>query len=239
MRTSTILFIIINFFLLVTCNGQTTNYQETDYMDNFELSPESAHPKAKEILTEDFYWSPIDESAPFGSDDGSDAFFEFRHWRQANSKQSPTKFLEVLFKGWQYPNFDIYQLDPGYIQSYLTSNEKGDTSLLSAHIPQMKKHFEEMAKSAGKEFDEAQFYEILELSSKGMGYTYLRGFDNAIIAVGFGQLVLEGKIDDDIKSLTRIALTREQLPIMLERWGEHQAIRKEMLVKMLADLDKI
>ena len=72
-----------------------------------------------------------------------------------------------------------------------------------------------------------------------MGYTYLQGMDNAIIAVGFGQFVVEGKMDDDIKNLTKIAITREQLPFMLERWGEHQGVRQDMLVKMLADLDKI
>ena len=239
MKTSAILLFIVNFFLLVTCNGQPIKNQEKSYMDNFELSPESAHPKAKELLTKEFYWSPIDESAPFGSDDGSDAFYWFRQWRQSNPNQSPVRFLDELINGWGFPKFDIYQLETSYIKSYLTSNDKGDTSLISAQIPEMKKQFEQMAKSAGKEFDEAQFYQILEQSTKGMGYTYLRGFDNAIIAVGFGQFVIEGKIDDDIKNLAKIALTREKLPFLLERWGEYQDVRKEMLVQMLADLNKI
>lgn len=43
-------------------------------MDNYDLSPGSAHPKARHTLTEEFYWSSINESGPFGSDDGSDAF---------------------------------------------------------------------------------------------------------------------------------------------------------------------
>ena len=208
-------------------------------MDNFELTPESAHPRAKELLTEDFYWSPIDESGPFGSDDGSDAFYGFRQWRQTNPKQSPVKYLDELLNQWGLPKFDIYELDTSKIKAYLTNNDSGDVSSFAEYIPEMKKQFEEVAKREGKEFDEAQFEQFLELSNKGMGHRYLLGMDNAIIAIGFGQLGLEGKIDDDIKNLTRIAITREQLPIMLEEWGEYQRVRQDILAKMLADLDKI
>jgi uncharacterized protein YfeS len=39
----------------------------------FEFSPKTAHPNAQALMKEDFFWSSIDESAPFGSDGGSDA----------------------------------------------------------------------------------------------------------------------------------------------------------------------
>lgn len=60
-------------------------------MDNYDLTPETAHPKAKKILTKEFYWSPIEESGPFGSDDGSDAIYGFRQWRAKNQAISPLK----------------------------------------------------------------------------------------------------------------------------------------------------
>ncbi len=49
-------------------------------MDDFELSPDTAHPKAKTLLTKDFFWSPSEETGPFGSDDGSDCFHGFMEW---------------------------------------------------------------------------------------------------------------------------------------------------------------
>lgn len=239
MKTITESFAIITLLLLVSCNGQNMKNQEINYMENFELSPQSAHPKAKELLTEDFYWSPIDESGPFGSDDGSDAFYGFLQWRQTNTNKNPVKYLDELLNEWGLPKFDIHELDTNKINAYLINNDKSDTSLIEGLIPEMRKHYEEVAKREGKEFDEAAFQKSIELSNQGMGHRHLLGMDNAIIAVGFGQFVIEGKMDDDIKSLTKIALTREQLPFMLEEWGEYQDVRKAMLEKMSADLDKI
>ncbi|AHM59293.1 hypothetical protein D770_05130 [Flammeovirgaceae bacterium 311] len=239
MKTITTSLSIVTLMFVSSCNGQTVKKQEISYMDIFELSPESAHPKAKELLTEDFYWSPINESGPFGSDDGSDAFYGFMQWRQSNARRSPVKYLDELLTEWGLPKFDIYELDTNKINAYLINNNKSDASLIAGLIPEIRKHYEEMGKREGKEFDEASFQKSIELSNQGMGQRHLLGIDNAIIAVGFGQFVIEGKMDDDIKSLTKIALTREQLPIMLEQWGEYKDVRKAMLAKMLADLDKM
>ena len=38
-------------------------------MNHFEYSLETAHPNAHALMKEDFFWSPIEESSPFGSDD--------------------------------------------------------------------------------------------------------------------------------------------------------------------------
>jgi hypothetical protein len=43
--------------------------------------PERAHPRARELLVEDFLWDCADEEAPFGSDEGHDAYYEYRRWR--------------------------------------------------------------------------------------------------------------------------------------------------------------
>ncbi|HSV11878.1 MAG TPA: hypothetical protein VLI68_13975, partial [Hanamia sp.] len=59
-------------------NGQTKNNNVTHQnkaMDNFEYTFKSANPKAQALMTDEFYWSPIEETAPFGSDDGSDAAY--------------------------------------------------------------------------------------------------------------------------------------------------------------------
>lgn len=56
----------------------------------------------------------------------------------------------------------------------------------------------EMAEQAGKEFSEEQFQSIMNETSDNMGGTYLMSIDNAIIAIGFGQYVLEGTIDEEL-----------------------------------------
>lgn len=208
-------------------------------MDNFELSPESAHPKAKELLTDDFYWSPFEESAPFGNDDGSDAFYGFREWRFDNKSESPIKYLRKLIDEWGFPPFDWNTLDTMKISEYVNGNNTIDNSAIQDQIPTMKEHFKKMAELDGKEFDEALFYKSINAATGTMGGTYLSGIDNAIIAVGFGQFVLEGVISKELMELTKTALQRELTQILLDRWGEHKEMRVKLVNKMISDIEKI
>lgn len=64
--------------------------------------------------------------------------------------------------------------------------------------------------------------------------------DNAAISTGFGQFMLEGKIDPDIKSLTIQAITREQKLILLQQFDpQYAATRKEQLEKMALIVNKM
>ena len=90
--------------------------QTIDTMDHYELSPETAHPKAQKLLTEDFYWSPIEETGPFGSDDGSDAFYGFKDWREENKNESPLVYLKELIEGWGYDPLDLHELNDTALQ---------------------------------------------------------------------------------------------------------------------------
>ena len=47
--------------------------------EDWVLSPENAHPNAKALFSESFFWDGIDDSAPWGSDEGADALAAFRH----------------------------------------------------------------------------------------------------------------------------------------------------------------
>jgi uncharacterized protein YfeS len=107
------LFCILTLTTLITSytNGQQNKPTETKTMDDFELTPEKAHLNAKSLLTEEFYWSPIDETGPFGSDDGSDSFYQFRQWRVDNKKVSPAIFLKELLEEWGFPSFDMDKTD--------------------------------------------------------------------------------------------------------------------------------
>lgn len=67
----------------------------------------------------------------------------------------------------------------------------------------------------------------------------LRTRDDAVLAVAFGQLTLEGKIEPEIKCRALVALERQSLPSLLKGWGEHAAERTERLEKMKAALAQV
>ena len=55
----------------------------------YGIDIDHANKRAIELIPQDFFWSCIDELAPFGSDEGDMALAEFRSWRKAN-KNVPT-----------------------------------------------------------------------------------------------------------------------------------------------------
>lgn len=57
--------------------------------DSYGIDIDQAHKRAVELVPEEFFWSCIDELAPFGSDEGDTALAEFRNWRKDN-KSVPT-----------------------------------------------------------------------------------------------------------------------------------------------------
>jgi uncharacterized protein YfeS len=50
--------------------------------------PEVAHARARELMVEPFFWDCINEFAPFGSDEGFDAYYEWRRWREENPSRT-------------------------------------------------------------------------------------------------------------------------------------------------------
>lgn len=52
--------------------------------EQYGIDIDFAHERAKELIPEEFFWSCIDELAPFGSDEGDTALAEYRDWRKQN-----------------------------------------------------------------------------------------------------------------------------------------------------------
>lgn len=61
--------------------------------DRYGVDKDSAHPRARELVPEEFFWDCADELAPFGSDEGDTALAEFRDWRRGRSR---TPLIECL-----------------------------------------------------------------------------------------------------------------------------------------------
>jgi uncharacterized protein YfeS len=94
----------------------------SDYSPTFD----KAHPKAKELMKEDFYFSPNDETGPFGNDDGADTYAGFKDWRQSHTTDNPKIFLLEQIEYWGYPKFDIYETDIKKLSPYLKQNDLGN-----------------------------------------------------------------------------------------------------------------
>jgi uncharacterized protein YfeS len=209
-------------------------------VNTFEYSIETAHPNAKKLMAEDFYWSPIEETGPFGSDAGSDAAYGFKQWRSENKSTSPITYLKELIASWNLQTINWDELDTLKIKKYLTSQE----NLTEEKVQQKTREFKEMLKNSGdtsmNNIDDQKLQEMVKATSKQMNGDYLLEQDNAIIGTGFAQFVLEGKIDENLQILTTTAIKRELLPLLINRYEKkYQATRKEQLTKMLHIVKKM
>ena len=149
-----------------------------------------AHPNAQKLMTDDFLWSPLEQSSPFGNDDGADAIWEFKEWRKSNKRKSPLIFIKNLLNEWNYTVYDYSQIDTLEIRLFINSSDIGDRLCF--------------------------------------------GIDDVIIATGFGQFILEGKIDTDLKQLTLIALNRQLNPMLLKYVDkDYREIRIKQLNKLI------
>ena len=231
-----ILTTFLTSLLLIGCsNGQTNNKT----MDNFEYSYNNAHPKAKALMKDEFYWSPIEETAPFGSDDGSDAAYSFRQWRFTNKTTSPVTYLKDLIARWQYPFFDYNEMDTVKIMEYINQKKELSEAEIQQQISTLKKINKNSPDTSMGKLDDSQLREVILSSSKEMGGMYLLGQDNAIIGIGFAQFVLEGRFDNDIKGLTIIAIKRQLLPLFINRYdNNYRNKRKQQLTKMFEVINK-
>ncbi len=68
--------------------------------DEWELSPDTAHPNAARLLKDPFYWDVADENSPFGNDSGADALEFYRAAIDADPELDSSGFLDELFEEW-------------------------------------------------------------------------------------------------------------------------------------------
>lgn len=216
---------------LFSCSNGKVNDQP---ISRFEFSYESAHPNAKALMKEEFFWSPIEETGPFGSDDGSDAAHSFLAWRMNHLEETPMSFLKDMIASWNYPYFDYFEMDTVRISTFLRQPKVYSDAELRQQVELLKDAAKNAPATNEKQMTDEEIKNLIRESSKGLNGIFLVSQDNGIIGTGFAQFALEGRIDPDLKTLTAIAIKRQLLPILLNRYDE--AIRKqrsEQLTKML------
>lgn len=208
-------------------------------MESFQYTLKSAHPNAQALMTDEFFFSPIEETAPFGSDDGSDAAYGFREWRLSNKTVSPVTYLKDLIASWQYPFFDYNEIDTIKIKEYINQKKELSEEYIQQQINMLKEIENKTPTMSGNKLDDKKLREVIISSSQSMNGTFLLGQDNAIIGIGFAQFVLEGIVDNDIKDLTTKAIKRQMLPLLINRYDEnYREKRKKQLTKMLEVINK-
>ncbi|MDJ1469045.1 hypothetical protein QNI19_04710 [Cytophagaceae bacterium DM2B3-1] len=83
---------------------------------------EIAHPNALQVLKEDFFWDTSDEFAPFGSDEGSDAFSHFYEWKKEHPDIDAIEYIrELLIKDIGIDSSDLEYIDANSIPEEVRS----------------------------------------------------------------------------------------------------------------------
>ena len=88
-----------------------------------------AHKRAIELIPEEFFWSGIDELAPFGSDEGDMALSEFRDWKKQNPNTENFECIKWTIEGVSEKSLSDYNekiLDRSLIKSQLEDENFND-----------------------------------------------------------------------------------------------------------------
>jgi len=191
-------------------------------------------------MKDDFFWSPIDDSGPFGSDGGSDAAYGFYHWRQSNPSGSPIVYLQQLFNSWHYPILPWDEMDTVKISAFMNHGHQLSEEEIQKQVQMLKSYNANSSGNAGgKKPSDEELRNIVLSAQKSLGATYLMDQDQAIVGTAFAQFVLEGKLDPKLKYYTIRTLQREMLPIFGRSFGnaDQQKTHIGKLKKMLAVIE--
>ncbi|WP_106520908.1 hypothetical protein [Taibaiella chishuiensis] len=202
-------------------------------MENFILNYNNIHPKAKEILKDEFYWDLTNPNSPFSINRISNSFQEFEEWRREHSSEDAIDFLPV----WDENGF-IFDRDKTDVQSI-----ENFCDMHYQYQKQMLQQYFEMMKSAniGDQLSEEEQNEGIEETARQQGITMLKEQDDKIISAGFGQFILEGKIDSALKIATEKAIERQLNPFVIAAFHDEdfQHQRKRDLKQLFSDLNEI
>jgi len=125
----------------------TPNFYNMDD-EKYGIDINHAHQRAIELIPEDFFWSCIDDLAPFGSDDGDMALLEFRNWRKENPMTSTIECLKWVIES-------VGEMDFADYNASLVSRDKISSQL------------------EDEEFDSRQFIWTLDVSVIATGFAQL------------------------------------------------------------------
>ncbi len=93
--------------------------------DRPTLAREAAHPTARELLIDDFFWSTTDEGAPLGTDTGAETLA----WLRARRVEEPTagalQLLGELLQRWEVSDAHWDAVDAATVEAVGAEDEYG------------------------------------------------------------------------------------------------------------------
>lgn len=90
-----------------------------------EISFANAHRNAQALMPDDFFYNVIDDSAPFGNDDGWDVLYSLKEWIADNPGVSKKEFVDEKLAEWNYPAFNYQTTDIKDAIAFWNSTEIG------------------------------------------------------------------------------------------------------------------
>ncbi len=97
--------------------------------EKYGIDIEFAHERAIELIPEEFFWSCIDELAPFGSDEGDTALDEFRAWRREHPDTPTIECLKWVIESVGEMGFADYNetlADPATVEEAIEDEDFDD-----------------------------------------------------------------------------------------------------------------
>jgi uncharacterized protein YfeS len=80
------------------------------------LEIEWAHEDARRLMDDPFFWSPIDELAPFGNDTGADVLEDYRRWARRRAPSTGLEMLRTLLQEWGTADDDAATIPLAFAQ---------------------------------------------------------------------------------------------------------------------------
>ena len=94
-------------------------------MTEVDLSREDSHPRAREALTDAFFWDPTDLCSPFGDETGQEVLEAFRDFRVEEPRGNPLALLGDLLARWEVADEAWDAVDPDEVQAIGAADELG------------------------------------------------------------------------------------------------------------------
>lgn len=207
--------------------------QDIERYRSFDFKYEDVHDNAKFMLSNELYLGNVGINGPFGGNLGYHKIIDFIEWKLQHLASNSVDF----FESFTIPDFDITSFKESYINEYLEKKRDEMKSFVFENYEAFYINLAVFPQDGKKQTEE----EIIKgLLDDTVHEKVIYEMDNGIIAVGFGQLMIEGRIEKELMTLVEKAIIRQLLPIFLNILPDEVAKKnreKELLIMQL-DLKK-
>src|SRR5947209_15015532 len=89
----------------------------------WDVTPETAHPRARQLLAESIIWNYGDEDSPLGNDTGADTFAAYLNFRAAQPAGAVRDFIREQLAAFGIPDADWDILDEARVKDAIEADK--------------------------------------------------------------------------------------------------------------------